>query len=72
MPEGTTGFRHILWMDVSHISRKNNERMLQNHKACGTAKTIWMTAVWSIAVDLLGIQTWKAAPRKTGRGDVFS
>jgi len=72
MPEGNTGFHHIVWMDDSRISRKNNGRMLQKHKACGTAKTRWVTAVWSVAVDLLEIQNWKVAQRKTGRGDVFS
>jgi hypothetical protein len=59
-------------MDDSRISRKNNGKIFQKHKACGTAKTRWMTAVWRVVVDLLEIQNWKAAPRKTGRGDVFS
>jgi hypothetical protein len=59
-------------MDDSRISRKNNERMFQKHKACGTANTRWMTAVQRVVVDLLEVQNWKAAPRKTGRGDVFS
>jgi hypothetical protein len=44
MPEGATGFRRIVRMDDSRISRKNNGEMFQKHKACGTAKTRWVTA----------------------------
>ena len=45
MPEGTTGFLHVVTMDDSHISRKNKGRILQKHKACGTDKTRWVTAI---------------------------
>jgi hypothetical protein len=38
----------------------------------GEPRARWVAAVWRVVVDLLEIQNWKAAPRKIGRGAVFS